>query len=250
LLRLALLALALLAAAPAPAAEPPTARTIGADAIADAVVRGLAARQPLGDARFELDNPALRIRAAEDAPLAVERLTLEPRGGRVTAWVAAEGGEPVRVTGRLRQMVELPVLLRAVSPGETIAAQDVGRITVAADRFLQGYVADAGEVVGKTPRRALRPHEPLRAAELQVPIVVRRGELVALTLETPGLVLTAQGKAAEDGGLGATIRVANTKSGRVVEAVVTGPGAAAIVPPAAPAPIVPAPVVSLPAALR
>jgi flagella basal body P-ring formation protein FlgA len=35
--------------------------------------------------------------------------------------------------------------------------------------------------------------------------------------------LTAQGKALEDGGMGAAIRIANTKSGRVVEAVVTGP---------------------------
>jgi flagella basal body P-ring formation protein FlgA len=61
-----------------------------------------------------------------------------------------------------------------------------------------------------------------------VPALVKRNELVTITLETGSLVLTAQGKAAEEGGKGATIRVTNTKSGRVLDTVVTGPGAVAV----------------------
>jgi flagellar basal body P-ring formation protein FlgA len=235
LIRLVPALLGLLLAASTAMAADRAGHAIGADAIADAITREIASRRPLGDARFELDNPAVRVYAASSdaASLEVDRLTFEPRGGRVTAYVAADDGEPVRVTGRLRQMIELPVLLRPVSPGEMIAERDVGRITVAADRFLQGYIADAGDVIGKTPRRALRPNEPLRAGDLHVPLVVKRGEIVTLVLETPSLQLTAQGKAIEDGGQGATIRVANVKSGRVIEAVVTGPNTAVILPPRA-----------------
>jgi flagella basal body P-ring formation protein FlgA len=44
--------------------------------------------------------------------------------------------------------------------------------------------------------------------------------------------LTAQGKALEDGGMGAAIRIANTKSARTIEAVVAGPNLVAVAAPA------------------
>jgi flagella basal body P-ring formation protein FlgA len=79
----------------------------------------------------------------------------------------------------------------------------------------------------------------VRVADIQAPVTVRKGELVTIVLETRSMRLTAQGKAAEDGAQGAPIRVSNTKSGRVIEAVVSGPGvvtvATAATAPAAPA---------------
>jgi flagella basal body P-ring formation protein FlgA len=78
--------------------------------------------------------------------------------------------------------------------------------------------------VGKTPRHALRPGEPVHASDVEVPLVVHRGSLVTILLETRALRLSAEGKAMDDGGMGAVIRVANTKSSRVIDAVVAGPG--------------------------
>jgi len=40
--------------------------------------------------------------------------------------------------------------------------------------------------------------------------------------------LSTQGKALEDGAMGAAIRIANSKSNRVIDAIVTGPNLAAI----------------------
>jgi flagella basal body P-ring formation protein FlgA len=125
-------------------------------------------------------------------------------------------------------MVDVPVLIRAVAPGETVTAQDVGRALLASDRLTQSFVTDPAELVGKTPRRTIRPSEPIRPVDVQTPVLVRRNELVTIVLQTPGVMLTAQGKAAEEGGKGATIRVANTKSGRVLDAVVTGPATVAV----------------------
>jgi flagellar basal body P-ring formation protein FlgA len=78
--------------------------------------------------------------------------------------------------------------------------------------------------VGKAPRHSLRPGEPVHASDVEVPLVVHRGTLVTILLETPALRLSTEGKAMDDGGMGAVIRVANTKSSRVIDAVVTGPG--------------------------
>jgi flagella basal body P-ring formation protein FlgA len=226
-----LLAVLLLLPLALPAAAATTTRTLGADQLAAAILQRIELRQSVGEARLELDNPGLRVALPEGAAgVDVEGLTYDPRSGRVAAYVAAEGqtGEGIRVTGRVRHMVEVAVLARPVAAGETLAPQDVARIQIAADRLTQGFVIDPADLVGKAPRRALRPSEPVRAADLQVPALVKRNELVTITLETGSLVLTAQGKAAEEGGKGATIRVTNTKSGRVLDTVVTGPGAVAV----------------------
>lgn len=224
-----LVAFLLLLAAAAQAAPGPT-RTLGADELAAEILQRIELRQSVGEARLELDNPGLRMALPAGAGVTVEGLTYDPRSGRVAAFVASDGeaGESLRVTGRIRHIVEVPVLTRMIGPGETVAAQDIARVQVAADRLTQGFATDAADLVGKTPRRALRPSEPVRVADLQMPVLVKRNELVTITLQTPSLVLSAQGKAMEDGGKGATIRVTNTKSGRVLDALVTGPGAVAV----------------------
>jgi flagella basal body P-ring formation protein FlgA len=129
-----------------------------------------------------------------------------------------------------RRSVELPVLLRYVPPGETIAAADVGMVEVPAARLVQAVVAEPSDLVGKTPRRAVRPGQPVRAADVQLPVVVRKGELVTVIVETKSMRLTAQGRATEDGAQGQAIRIANTRSGKVLDATVAGPGIVKIEP--------------------
>ncbi|MBY0563437.1 MAG: flagella basal body P-ring formation protein FlgA [Hyphomonadaceae bacterium] len=55
---------------------------------------------------------------------------------------------------------------------------------------------------------------------------IRRGELVSLSYEAPGMMLTMRARALEDGAVGQTVRLVNTASNRTIDAVVTGPGAA------------------------
>ena len=54
--------------------------------------------------------------------------------------------------------------------------------------------------------------------------MVNKGSLVTMTLTGPAMLLTARGRAQENGGKGDVIRITNTHSKQVVEAVVTGPG--------------------------
>ncbi|HLJ21485.1 MAG TPA: flagellar basal body P-ring formation chaperone FlgA, partial [Stellaceae bacterium] len=119
---------------------------------------------------------------------------------------------------------EVPVPARLLAPGETIAAGDITTVTLRTDRVSADMLLQASDLVGKTPRHQLRPGEPVRQSDVEVPLVIHRGSLVTIVLETPSLRLSAEGKALDDGGTGAVIRVANTKSSRVIDAVVTGPG--------------------------
>lgn len=213
-------------------------RVIAADAVIERLRQEIARTEPVDGAQLQLDNPAFHLLVAKNAPdaIAVEGFTFDPRTGRFSALVAAPADDPAaerqRVTGRLMRMTRLPVLNRPVAPGETIAARDIDTLEMRADRVGPDLVVDARELIGKTPRHALHAHEPLRAFDVQLPVVVHKDDLVTIVLETPTLQLSTQGKALEDGGKGATIRIANTKSSRVIDAVVTGPNLVAVTAPA------------------
>jgi hypothetical protein len=56
--------------------------------------------------------------------------------------------------------------------------------------------------------------------------LVQRGETIALVFSAPGVTMSARARALEAGSLGQSIRVSNLQSNRIVDAVVTGSGAA------------------------
>ncbi|HYM03742.1 MAG TPA: flagellar basal body P-ring formation chaperone FlgA [Stellaceae bacterium] len=208
-------------------------RTILADTIAARLLDDISTRQHLGATEIHLDNPALRLVVPAEAPdaIAVEGLTFDVRTGRFSAFVTAPiGSETDRqaVGGRVLRLADIPVPTRVIAPGEAIGPHDVVMIRVPADHVAQDSVTELRELVGKTPRHPLRAHEPIRFSDVQVPVVIHKGDLVTILLETPTMRLSAQGKAMEDGAMNAAIRVANTKSSRVIDAIVTGSNTVAV----------------------
>ena len=55
---------------------------------------------------------------------------------------------------------------------------------------------------------------------------VRRNETVLVTYQAPGMMLTTRVRALSDGAIGQTIRFMNPQSNQMLEAQITGPGAA------------------------
>src|SRR5919201_1962252 len=85
-----------------PPAAAAAGRTMGADEVAAELLHRIAAQQTIGEARLDLDNPAIRLELPDSAAaVTVEGLTYDPRTGRVAAYVAPDaGGDGIRVTGR------------------------------------------------------------------------------------------------------------------------------------------------------
>jgi flagella basal body P-ring formation protein FlgA len=121
-------------------------------------------------------------------------------------------------------MTEVPVLRRRGVPGKVIAQADVDWLRVDVRRLPGNVVVDPANLIGKSPRRAIRPGQPVRAADLREPLLVSKNSLVVLRLETDRMVLTAQGRALEDGANGQVIRVKNTKSNVTINGVVAENG--------------------------
>jgi len=217
-------------------------RVIGSDAVTQQLMQEIAAHQPVDDAQLQLDDPGLSfvIPASGPADIAIDGLTVDRRSGRVSAFVSAPAGDPAavrqRVTGRLVYHVSLPVLNHAIGPGAVIAASDLDTIKVERSHVSADTATDAQQMIGKSPRRPLEAGLPVHLGDLALPVLVHKGELVTILLTTASLELTAQGTALEDGAGGALVRVANTKSNRVIDAMVMAPGTVAVRLPGAPAP--------------
>lgn len=209
-------------------------RAIGADAIAGKLLAEIGATRPIEHATVQLDNGGLRlvVPAEADESIAIDGLTVDPQSGRLSAYVSAPAEDAtaprVRVTGRLVLQTELPVLNRAMAAGETITAADISHRLVRREAIGADAVTDDAALVGKTPRRSLRADEIVRVGDVQVPIIVHKNDLVTILLDTPTLHLSAQAKALDDGTMGAAIRVSNTSSNRVVDAIVRGPNTVSV----------------------
>jgi flagella basal body P-ring formation protein FlgA len=132
------------------------------------------------------------------------------------------GAERLQVTGNLYEMVEIPVLAQRVQRGDRIREQDVETIEIRRDAVAQDAILDRSQVIGKTPRRLLQAGKPLRGNDLQTPLLVEKGKLVTIVLRNRQLLITAQGRALEDGAKGEVIRVSNTRSRTTIQGLVVG----------------------------
>ena len=71
--------------------------------------------------------------------------------------------------------------------------------------------------------RVRRAGRPIRTRDLQDPVLVPKRSLVTILFKRPKMTLSAKGRALDDGSDGEVIRITNTQSNTVIEAVVIGP---------------------------
>jgi flagellar basal body P-ring formation protein FlgA len=130
--------------------------------------------------------------------------------------------QPVRFTGTAVETVEAVAVNRPVERGEVLQASDL--TTLRRPKAQSTGLAAPAAVVGLAARRALRPGQPLSAADLMKPEIVTRGNAVTLVYEAPGITLTLRGQAQDSGGLGDSVSVLNLETKRIVQGVISGPG--------------------------
>ncbi len=211
-------------------------RDVTAGEIETALRQALADQGLGGDVQLALDNPSLQLRLPSNSSggVRVMRLNMDGSSGRFLAHLAAPAyGEPLAtlsVTGRAVELTEVPVLIRNARPGEVIRARDIEWLSVAANRLTRTTVLDTAGLVGMTPRRPIRAQDMIRSTDLQTPVMLTKNSLVTIRLVTDRMQLTVQGRALEDGAEGDIVRVMNTKSNSVVNAVVLDGGTVMVVP--------------------
>ncbi len=112
-----------------------------------------------------------------------------------------------------------------LTPGQLLQPEMFKLERLDADKINYSHLFDATGLEGQELVRALRAGEPVRNVDLRPAILVKRGELVQLTVGKAGeFQISVRLEAMQDGRLGEQIKLRNAESGRVLGGVVTGKG--------------------------
>lgn len=209
------------------------ARRISRTEIEEMVRRGLGSRFGMDQAEvsitLENGENAIFVEPEATGDLKIVDIFHDPKARRVEAVLTIPSSRsltarPLRVGGSVVDMVDVPVLVRAVARGEAIRTVDLRTERRARAELPTGAVTDIGVLTGKVTRSALAAGSLLRDGDLVKQDIVEKNSIVTVVYEGPGLSLSMRGKAMEAGAMGDAILIQNIQSKRSVQGTVVGPG--------------------------
>ena len=140
----------------------------------------------------------------------------------------AQANQSASRTPPAQVMPESRMVLVAVSnlaPGQPLQPEMFKLEKMDADKVNNSYLLESTSLTGLELLRSLRAGEPVRNVDVRPAIMVKKGELVQLTVGRPGeFQISARLEAMQDGRLGEQIKLRNAESGRILSGFVTGKG--------------------------
>jgi flagellar basal body P-ring formation protein FlgA len=205
------------------------ATRISQDMIVAAVLEKLKGATIKGKAEVTLDQHGLEVNLPADCPASfvLNNFTYDELSRRFRADLTADTGAAplvVTLTGRVFVKRDVPVLTKRLAGGTILGASDLDWLSVPDEHITADVVTEVSQVIGRELRHDMAESQPLHSRDIIPPRLVTRGGLVTLKIQTPALLMTAQGRALQDGVMGDVVRVTNTQSNRVVEGTVDGSG--------------------------
>jgi flagella basal body P-ring formation protein FlgA len=136
--------------------------------------------------------------------------------GNVTAtvdfYVNGEKARTLNVVGRVEVFGNAYLAAHPLKQNQMISEADLEvqkiNLTDVADRF----ATRLDQVENRRELRNVGIHQPLELKDLDKPLVLKRGDMVKIVYELPGLSVTAKGQVNADGGVGDTLAVTNITS--------------------------------------
>lgn len=127
-----------------------------------------------------------------------------------------------------RGNVEVLAYARSITAGEIVQPQDLIWVKMAGAPADAPRDADA--VIGLAAKRPLREGAAVSSRDVGAAQVIKAGDIITITYDDGGISLSLQGKAVASAATGDVFAVQNTLSKKIIQAVATGPGAAAVGP--------------------
>lgn len=198
-----------------------------AGAAAEVVVAHGAGPTVLLDA--QLVQAVARARGLDWAnPNGYRRLVVKMSGAEAAVEAAGLPAAPRPAAPPVEKTADLLTWTHNLAAGDLVRQEDLAWTRLPA-RLAPGDAArDPDAVVGQAARHALREGAPVAIHDLVSPKVVRRDQEVEVMFSADGVRLVLVGRALGDAAAGETVQVLNTQSKKVIDAVATGPGRAAV----------------------
>ena len=173
-------------------------------------------------------------RLNDPAPAGDVEITLDSRTGLgsvpVRVRTFADDGRvfETRLTAQVVQRVGVVVVTAPVRRGDRFTSENVAVQAVELDRSHGTPVAELDAVLGRAAAATLRVGTPVIERHLAPDVMVKRGDLVTVTVHRGRLSIRTVGRAAENGARGAIIALRNDATREQFYATVTGPRRAVI----------------------
>lgn len=209
-------------------------RSIPMKLVRSAIEQAITLELPGEDVEIEITNRRLRLAIASGHPptVKVHDLTYDERTHHFTCQISAPADNPAAVrhsvTGRVYEMVKMPVARTHIRPGQTVRKSDITWRRVRASQATYNTISSFDELVNHTARRPLIAGRLLRRTDVQPQQLVIKGDFVTLHFRNAHMSLTTRGIALESGARDDMVRIRNTRSKKVIEGKVISPNAAVL----------------------
>jgi flagella basal body P-ring formation protein FlgA len=187
-------------------------------------------------------DPRLQVRACEKA-LVMDLPFSSPETVRVRCpepvWqlyvrvsvTGRPGGRPVLSGSAAQAEAKAPPEKRSVlvaamplQRGMILTEAHVRLAEVDTSNMLPNVLEQVSQVMHAELVRDIRPDTPLRAQDLRPTVLVKRGQLVLMSVgQAQGFQISARVEAMQDGRFGEQVKLKNRESGRILSGTVIGP---------------------------
>ena len=128
----------------------------------------------------------------------------------------------IQLGGKIENMVLIPVFANNMKRDQIIQHSDIKFIQLNSRRVASNIVMDVDEIVGKSAKSSIRASQPVSESLLKFADLVKKNSIINLQFKTGRVQLNIKARALTTGAKGSLIRVMNLKSGKQVDAIVTG----------------------------
>ena len=192
---------------------------------ADLAERGIITGEMSVDTMFAKAVDPIKAEAVAE-PASVVNLRYLPGSGAFTARFAIAGqAQPLDVSGSIELMIAVPHLAASLPSGTVLTPDNIQMRPVALKYVENSGVARLEDLVGKALVRQSREGVMLRPADVTVPQLVAKNDLVTIYFRKGPMTLTVKGQAITGAAEGGRVQVLNLMSRRVINASVLSAGA-------------------------
>jgi len=135
---------------------------------------------------------------------------------QVLCYVNGQLEQRVWVNTKVEAMIDVVVNKRALGRYQPITDEDLDLQSMDLANLASDVILDPEAVIGKRTVRAIPADTVLRTDLVELPPLVRRGDIVTLVAESESLKVTTLGEVRKAGRLGERVQVVNVDSGKVL----------------------------------
>ncbi|MEN8689751.1 MAG: flagellar basal body P-ring formation chaperone FlgA [Desulfobacterales bacterium] len=120
----------------------------------------------------------------------------------------------IRATARVEALAPVVVAARPIGRLKPISTDDLKMEKMNLAELPTGVMTDADDIIGKRARRNIHAGDILRPDLIEMPPLVKRGDMVVIVAESEGIKVTATGEVKSDGLRGEQVKVVNLDSNK------------------------------------